>query len=261
MKSRFILAAPLSLALTNLFAGTMGPITQSAGFGGFYAGAGTGFTTVFSQDDFTVHRPGFGVVRQGTHKVSNSAVLFSGQVGYGFMLNQNAYLGAKGSVYYTPMENTYQINYSSARGPNQLASGQDSFTRSFKPIYNIDAVLGYELSPGLMPFIEAGVSFANVKHNFLFEGAVSSLNTNTVENYTGQITLDNYKTGYNVGIGANYLAHTNWILSGELVYHDLGKNNLSITNVVNPAIVSTHFRTEKNQAVSLLASISYLIPS
>jgi opacity protein-like surface antigen len=159
------------------------------------------------------------------------------------------------------MENSYQINYSSARGPNQLASGQDSFTRSFKPIYNIDAVLGYEMFPGLMPFVEAGVSFANVKHDFVFEGAITSLNTNQVNNYTGLITLDTYKTGYNVGIGANYLTHANWILSGELVYHDLGKNNLTLTNVATSDLISTHFRTERNRAVSLLANVSYLIPS
>ncbi|MBL7481186.1 outer membrane protein [Legionella bononiensis] len=261
MSSRFMLIAPLSLALSNVFAGTMGPINDTTGFGGFYAGLGTGFTTVISHDDYTITRPGFGTIRQGTHKVTNSAVLFSGQVGYGLMFNQNTYLGGKASIYYTPMENSYQISYSSARGPNQLATGQDSFLRSFKPIYNIDGVLGYEMFSHFMPFVEAGVSFANVKHQFVFEGAVTNLTTGVANNYVGLANLDSYKTGYNVGIGANYLATPNWILSGELVYHDFGKNNFNITNVISPTNLATHFRQESNQAVSLLATVSYLIPS
>ncbi|MBI2784898.1 MAG: outer membrane beta-barrel protein [Legionella longbeachae] len=260
MNCRLTLVVLLSSIFNNLFAGSMGSIPTT--FGGFYAGLGTGFTTVFSNDEYTVNRPGFGVVRSGTNKVSDSAILFSGQLGYGTSLNKNIYLGGKASVYYTPMESFHQNSYASPRGPNQLAAGQDSLSRTFKPIYNIDAVLGYEMFPNLMPFVEAGVSFANVKHAIILDGSIVILNANLVDHYTGAFNVDGYKTGYNVGIGANYLAYKNWIISGELVYHDLGKNNLS--TVINTSILSipaNHFRKETNQAATLLATVSYLIPN
>ncbi|CZG30192.1 Opacity protein and related surface antigens [Legionella pneumophila] len=261
MNYRVICCTPLLLTAMNLYAGSMGPVVEQTGFGGFYAGLGTGFTTIFSTDEYSIVRPGFGVIRTGIHKVTNSAVLFSGQAGYGVMFNQKTYLGGKGSIYYTPMENNNQISFASSRGPNELASGHDNFVRSLKPIYNIDAVLGYEIFPNFLPFVEAGVSFANVKHRFVLEGAITNLVTGTVSNYTGGATSDNYNTGYNIGIGANYQVHKNWIFSGELVYHDLGTNNLTIPNFTPDRRSATHYREEKNQAVSILASVSYLIPS
>lgn len=258
MKQRFIFLTSLFLG-TNLFAGSMGPIVEN-NFSGFYAGLGTGFISLFTSDKFTVQRPGFGTIRSGEDKSTNTAVLFSGQVGYGAMFHQKTYLGGKASVYYSPLEDTKQIAYAAARGPFELASGQDTVTRSLKPIYNIDAVLGYEFLPNLLPFVEAGVSFANIKHKFAFEGALTNLRNGIVSNYSGATTLDSYKTGFNVGLGANYLIYQNWMVSGELVYHDLGKPNLNFTNVSALGEVATHDREELSQSVSLLASVSYLFP-
>jgi len=243
---------------SNLYAGTMGPVDDLS-FAGFYAGLGVGQTTIFSKDDFTVTVPGVGVVRSGANRDTDSAVLFSGQLGYGAMFAQSTYLGVKGSVFYTPLKDTDNYSYSSSGVPALLINGVDSFTRSVKPIYNVDLVLGYEIMPRVLPFVEGGVSFANVKHNFTALGTVSSLTPNIVSEYAGSNVLDTYKTGYNVGIGANYLPARNWVLSTELVYNHLGKRDITLTNVALPAGTSaTHFRNESNQAVSLLFSASYL---
>lgn len=242
--------------VSNLYAGTMGPVAQPD-FSGFYAGLGVGQTTLFNHDEFSVSVPGVGLVRSGSIKDTDSAVLFSGQVGYGLMFAQRSYLGVKGSVFYTPLEDTDSYAYSS--GGLVLVNGVDSFTRSVKPIYNVDLVLGYEVAPNVLPFVEGGVSFANVKHQFDAVGTVTNLSPLRVSEYNGTSVIDEYKTGYNVGIGANYLATNHLILSSELVYHYLGKRDITLTNVALPAGSSaTHYRSETNQAVSFVIGASYL---
>ena len=139
---------------------------------------------------------------------------------------------------------------------SSLKMGYVETQTTVKPIYNIDAVLGYEIAPNILPFIEGGVSFSSVYTNsFVTEshtmmpGATSSYVDRFQNNASG------FKTGYNVGIGANYQPKKNWFLSSELVYHYLGKYS---NNYVNGPDIDT--RNRKYQLVSLFAGVSYLFP-
>lgn len=254
----------LFFSLNNLFAGTMGEVEPKSDFNGLYVGLGTGLMNIMSQTSFSNTYSQFnGYFDDYSHaKYNNTAILFSGQIGYGKMIRPKTYLGAKSSVYYTP----FKFNSGRRAGRNPLVPTQNTllfshFTSetSIQPIYNIDLIFGYEAFSHLLPFIEGGVSFANVKQ--VFHSNRSFINESTSQDYNHQLNLDGYKTGYNVGIGLNYLAHKNWFFFGELVYSDLGKNAGSVTTAVPFSagpITEIYARTEKNQAISLLAGISYL---
>lgn len=257
MKNSLISLALFTAANVN-FAGTMGPVQENSAFDGFYAGLGTGMLTLYSKDTYSVSVPGVGVVRSGSNSVTNSATLFSGQFGYGRMFSSNTYLGAKASIYYTPLNDADSRGYTTARGTGVLVTGEDTIHRLVKPIYNIDAVLGYAYSPKLLPFVEAGVSFGNVKHGFTFTGAVSDLTNDVVTAYVGTTTIDKYKADFNVGIGANYLVHPKLMLSSELVYTNFSNRNLSSVTFTSPGSTATHDRQENNNAVSLLVNASYM---
>ena len=130
-----------------------------------------------------------------------------------------------------------------------------------KPIYNIDAILGYEVFPHLLPFVEAGVSFANVNSNNIKHNAVSNLASGTIMNYSTALNFGSYKTGYNVGLGSNYQLSRNWFLSSEIIYNYLGKNSASRTVNLPDLSGSEAISTSRTfQLVSLLASVSYLFP-
>lgn len=249
------------LAANVAFAGAMGDVAVANHFDGFYAGLGTGMLTLLTEDAYTSTRS-TGRVSSGQPSWSDAAVLFDGHIGYGRMVAPTTYLGAKGSVYYTLLQQKYTPSYSVPLSASTLLNSSHTDTYSLKPIYSIDAVLGYEVMPNLMPFVEAGVSFANVKANYLTRRTVSDLAANTVSAYSNNMTSDTYRTGGNVGMGASYLVKSNWFLSAELLYHYLGQTNTSQT-VVEPTTGTTvtFANQSTNQSVSLLASISYLFPS
>ncbi|ETO92477.1 outer membrane protein [Legionella oakridgensis] len=251
----FPLFASLTLGVNSLFAGSPGSLDPN--FNGFYVGLGTGITSLFIKDTFSSTFSDGISTGNDVHKSTNTAVLFSGHAGYGAMLQPHLYFGGKASVYYTPMEST-EITGHALVTPTVVYDGLNKFTYSVQPIYNIDAVLGYEFFPHFLPFIEAGMSFANVKNCFKINSSRIAI-TGHESTLRYPLTLDKYKTGYNIGIGTSYLVQRNWIFSGELIYHHLGKNSTVLTNQFpGTAITETHSRTQTSQALSLLANISYL---
>ncbi|WP_019217636.1 outer membrane protein [Legionella tunisiensis] len=259
MKNCFLLPMVLSLGAGSLYAGTMGSIEPVSNFGGFYIGLGSGITTVFTKDSFSTARSDGLGGNADTNRYTNTAVLFTGQIGYGAMFNQKTYLGAKASIYYTPLETLDETGFSTAAG-NVLIVGNNSFATSLKPIYNIDAVLGYEVTPHFLPFVEAGVSFANAKRNYVFKRTRTNIAAVTNVGYQSSLNLDKYKTGYNVGLGLNYLAASNWVLSTELVYNYLGSKSDSVmVNIPLTTTTETQSRTIRNSDVAMFASISYLM--
>lgn len=249
----------LSVGLSGVQAGTMGNIEPAPDFSGFYAGLGTGMLTLLSSNDYSVgFSPAIRPPVSGHADFTDSAVLFDGHLGYGKMFNQRTYLGAKASVQYTPLKYTLDAPFSSVTGPLlRVGDAQDTF--SLKPIYNINAVLGYKILPRLLPFVEAGVTFANVETRYITAITQSNLLTGVNTGYSSVLNSNKYTTGGNVGIGANYLVNKNWFLSSELIYSYLGRATVN-SSVAIPSISSleAHSRTKTNQAVSLLASISYL---
>lgn len=251
----------LSLGCSISFAGTMGNIGTPNNFNGFYAGLGTGMLNLLTKDSFASSTNTGAAPVTGNLSFTDSSVLFDGHLGYGKLFNQHTYLGAKTFAYYTPLQHIYTRSFTTTTG-SVLTNGNHVDTFAVKPIYNIDAILGFEVLPHVLPYLEAGVSFSNVKANYKSFRTQSNLASNNQIAYSNDMTSNTYKTGYNVGIGANYLVQKNWFLSSELIYNYLGTGaaNQSV-NVPQSNTVQAFSNKATNQAVSLLASISYLFPS
>ncbi|GGI85643.1 outer membrane beta-barrel protein [Legionella impletisoli] len=258
MKGRLIIPVILSLGCTSLNAGSMGPVEPVYDFSGFYVGLGAGFTTLYSHDSFSTSRSDGVGGDLDTNHYTHTASLFTGQVGYGTMLQNRVYLGAKGSIYYTPLNNLNETGFSTSSG-NLLISGDNAIRTQMRPIYNIDAVLGYEVAPQLLPFFEAGISFADIHQNYSIKRTRTNIATLANAKYETNISLDDYKTGFNVGLGMSYQLQQHWLFSTELVYNYLGKNSDSITTPIpNTSALETHSRTIQGSTVSMFGSVSYL---
>lgn len=174
------------------------------------------------------------------------------------MLKEKTYLGAKFSVYYTPLNTLDETGFSTAAGSN-LTIGSNSIRTSIKPLYNIDAVLGYEIYPHFLPFVEGGVTFAEVSQNYVFKRTRTNVGTGSNVGYQYFLNLNNYNTGFNVGVGLNYEPHKHWIFSTELVYNNLGKNSGSVTTAIPASTVTeTQSRSINSSDVALFGSVSYL---
>ena len=250
----------LVLGCSNLFAGTIGVSAGSTyDFNGLYAGLGTGFTSLFTTDSFNTTRSNVSTLAGDTNRYTETAVLFTGNLGYGAMIDQKIYFGAKGSIYYTPLETLNETGFTTPEG-TVLTVGNNSITSLVKPFYNIDAVLGYEFLPHFLPFVEAGVTFANANRNYIFKRTRTDVVSGSNVSYKSTVNLDNYETGYNVGIGFNYQVKKHWIFSTELVFNDLGKNAGAATvGIPGTAITEMQSRKMSTNAMALFASVSYLV--
>jgi len=255
MKKIALLSALLA---GNVFAGSMGPVESAYDFGGLYGGLGAGVISVYSAEQFGTTRT---TTASDVSRVTDTLVMFTGDVGYGRMIREKTYLGIKGSIYYAPQETSTNNSFTTPSG-SIVISGNNTFNNIYRPIYNIDAVIGYEFIPHLLPFFEAGVTFANVNRSFLSKRAYIDQATNSTVTYRYTINMDNYATSYNVGVGLNYQPHKNIILGTEFVYADLGSNNGAASAPI-PGTSLTEYQTRKlsSNALAILATVSYLIPA
>jgi len=240
----------------------MGSSNTSYDFDGGYLGLGTGLISIFTKDTFSLTNYGNNGPSSGNLRNTYTGILFSGNIGYGEMIKKSVYLGAKASIVYTPLNGFYSSGFSLTPGTG-LVVGDNQTETSFKPLYNIDAVLGYELYDHVLPYVEAGATWSGMKREYVLNRSITNLsNTDTVQ-YAALLSLNKYSAGYNVGMGINYQPHKNWFFSSELVYYGLGKltaskntaipaNNLIPNNiVVNTKIV--HYSN-----VAFIVGLSYL---
>lgn len=253
-------------SLIDAHAGSMGDM-NSAHFDGFYAGLGVGDSTLFAKDSYsnTISINDFIKAElSNTLRNENNAVLFEGHLGYGKMVEPRFYLGAKGSVFYTPIQilsqSTAEIpSVSIEPSPSYLTSLKNINQISMQPIYNIDGVLGYELYDHFLPFIEAGVNFSNVNNFHSQNNLVQQPGFSPPASFSANYNTSGFNTGYNVGLGVNYRMNKQWIVSGELVYHNLGQYSINKTYPLsNAAGFISSSSTRTFQMVSVLASFSYL---
>lgn len=189
-------------------------------------------------------------------KLSDNTNLFDGHVGYGKYFNQNMYVGAKTSVYHTALDHALTAPFSATTS----ATHQNAYAT--EPVYNIDAVFGYETYPHLLPFLEAGVSIANLERKGVMSTASNARLLAKNSLYANLLNANQYTAGYNVGVGANYQLKKNWFLSSELIYNYLGKDAAGPAKVPTSSVMTaTDSKLKSNQAISLLASVSYLFPT
>lgn len=257
----------LSLFINPMFAGKMGAVDENFDFGGLYVGLQMGALTVFTDYSETKIQTGSSTTTSNSSEsISNTAILFSGDIGYGAMLH-NFYIGGKGSMSYGPLYtksvDSTTLLHGITRGTGRLVDVLDNmiakYERSLQPIYNLDAVLGYEIIPHVLPYIEGGISFANMTLTHTENTSYSPLdNANGAPILDKQnITLNHYRTGYNLGAGINYQPYRHWILTTEVIYTNLGSNSHVIQRQIERTAVTTT-ATEKNQSVGFLAGITYL---
>lgn len=251
------------VGLNSTYAGTLGESNSTYDFNGFYVGLGSGLTNLFNRDDHGTFNTLSSPIRVDSTQTRSSmtSILFDGHLGYGKFIKPNIYLGAKAFVYYTPLELSAN-DTSMSINRDVLITHNNSNQITVKPIYNIDAIFGYEIYPHVLPFIEGGVSFANVSSLDTQHNVESQLTNNANYGYTAVLNSNGYKTGYNVGIGTSYQMNTNWFISGELVYNYLGKHFATDTvNIPESAATDTISTNRMFQLVSLFASVSYLFPT
>ena len=254
----------LSASVGNVYAGSMGDVNNTYDYNGLYAGMGTGFSTFFTKDKHSQAFSNAPAEITGTLRTTNMAVEFEGHVGYWKMISDKTYLGPKASVYYTPLETITQSSGATTQSiglESSLITVSNLNQTFLKPIYNLDAVLGYEVAPHFLPFVEAGVSFSHVNSNDIQHNISQNMTSATATPFVNSLNTNGTKTGYNVGIGANYQVNQHWFISSELVYNYLGK--YSQTNTANVPVnqgTETISSNRTYQLVSLLASVSYIIP-
>ncbi len=255
MNKCIVVSCMLALGVNSVYAGDMGK--PSYDFDGAYLGLGSGVMTLFTQENRE------NVRGNDIKNFTDTAVLFTGDIGYGRMFKEDLYLGVKGSIYYTALNHLNEGTVASSGG-SRLVVGDNEVTTSLQPIYNIDAVLGYEVLPHLLPFVEAGVSFSTVNTRYRLKRTETlvSTPTSTVQ-YESIFTIGGNQTSYNVGLGINYQPHKNLFFSTELMYNDLGQRRGTTTMTVPPvagtgARIDSDTRAVTSQDVALFGSVSYL---
>lgn len=257
-KKKYIIGSMI-LSTQIGFAGTMGDVKENA-FNGAYIGLGTGVLTNLTTNTYTTTNYGTAPSISPSIHDSSSGVMFSGNIGYGKNVYENVYLGAKASILYTPINTIFGDSFSVTPSSN-LVVGNNDISTSFKPIYNINAVIGYEIKPRVLPFVEGGVSFTGIDRRYVLSRTFTNLQTSSNVAYSNLFTLNKYTTGYNIGLGANYRPESNWMFSGELMYFGFGKisdtKSFSIpaNNLIGTTLTNTKGVTLNTLAV--FATVSY----
>jgi outer membrane immunogenic protein len=249
----------ISCWLSNFtFAGGMGGFHDDS-LEGVYVGVGTGLLNLSTDDNFIARKSNSSINVNETEKQAYTSILFTGNVGYGRMYTDTIYIGAKANIIYSPFSFVENDSYTVPNGSSTIF-GYNTYTTQIRPFYNLDAVLGYEFIPNFIPFVEGGLTFANVNKKYVLKRTVNDYLNNTSSQYGFTVNANNYSTGYNVGLGLNYHAQSHWIVSGELLYIDLGENfGTSGAQIPGTAIFDSQSRRLNSSAIALLATVSYLI--
>ena len=250
------------LSSSSAFSGTMGPIETNTNFGGLYLGLGTGVTDISGKATVQTNSSD---ILNGSGSYSGTggsdSILYTGVVGYGKMFNEKTYFGAKASIYYTAKRYSSSFNGVHENETNTLTTDSGQSVSDFQPSYNVDLMLGYEIIPHILPFVEGGVSFSNPRNirqdRFLRVSPTNGAIVNNVANEN-----EGYQTGFNVGIGSYFLVSSNWFFNTELVYTDMGKTSsfYQATTPGTPPVTDSNSISISTNSVSLFAGVSYLFP-
>lgn len=258
MLKKIFLSASFYVISNCAFAGTMSGFHDYS-LDGFYAGLGTGVLNLYTDDNFIARKSNSSLSVKETERESYTSILFTGNLGYGRMYTDSIYIGGKANIIYSPFSFVENDWYAVPNGSSTIY-GDNTYTTQIRPFYNIDAVIGYEVIPHFIPFVEGGLTFANVTKKYVLKRTVNDYLNNTSSQYSFTVNANNYSTGYNVGIGLNYQAQRHWLFSGELLYIDLGENfGSSGAQIPGTAIIDSQSRRLNSSAIALFATISYLI--
>lgn len=233
----------------------------------YYVGLGIGESTLFETDQYQnslMFQQFNGTQFQQRFHQDNTATLFEGHVGYQRNIRAHTMLGIKGAILYTPVEMSSQSTAMLSNPaitpstPSLSASLQNINQISMQPVYNIDGILTYTRFSKLQPFIEAGVSFSNVRNlHRQFNFIQSPLNLETIA-INADYNTRGINTGYNVGLGTHYYVQSSWFFSAEVLFHDLGQYRVSKTYSIPALGGNTSSSSQRSfQLLSVLGSLSY----
>ena len=258
MLNKFSSICLLSLLTTTCLAGGIDKAPSTKGFSGFYVGAGAGVNSVYATDSFVTSRASGLGGDADSNRYTYTSVLYAIQVGYGWQFANHAYLGLEGLVTYSPLFATDETAFSTAAG-NVLIIGHNSIHTTGEPVINIDAVFGYTMCSRVLPFLEVGVTFAELTRQYDIKRTRTNVVTNTNVGYSTTINQNQYNTEYNIGVGLRRLFGQHLVMSTTLMYSDYGQVSKSSSVAIPGANdTETHSRTVSSYALSLFGTLSYL---
>lgn len=215
MRLRLALAALLASA-TPVLAADLGyttaePIAPVVPYSwtGFYVGAhaGAAFGNAKISADNGSYRQNF-----------NSTGFIGGlHAGYNYQFENNLVIGLEGD-----------LDYSSLSKTRHSVAGAVPYSVRFKSDWqgSIRGRVGYAFDR-FLPYLTAGVAFANQKYNVNAPGL-------------GAYSASTTRAGWTVGAGLEYALNDNWSIRGEVRYTDFGKWRL---RAANPGKVRFHETT------------------
>ena len=201
-------------------------ITWTGGYIGVHAGYGWGDTHDKNNPDAA--------------KQDIDGFLGGLQAGYNWQFDNNVVLGAEADISFGDVKEKWYDRDNNQYSPYY---GEDKV----KVSGSLRARLGYA-ADRFMPYVTGGLAWASQKHTLGCDAGLVTA-TNGCQNRAGgqQFETSKSKTsvGWVVGAGAEYALTDNWILRGEYLYTDLGKNKVTLSDPNYPtAIADREFETK-----------------
>lgn len=226
-------------------------------FNGFFVGVNAGFISLLesANGNITSTIPGFSAPQSLLQTNSTTSGYVGGQFGYGHMIDNRLYLAGKFSVNYSPLQRQTQntVEQTSPRAGSGLLF-YSTYSTSLRAIYGFNAEVGYHIAPTWISYFVGGITSAGIKRSHSF--TESSTATGGLVGIATTKTR-NYRTGFNLGLGVKHLIENHWLFAAEYEYMYLGKAS-DTANIINAPEVESESRTYKAQAITGVASISYL---
>jgi outer membrane immunogenic protein len=206
---------------------------------GFYVGANAGIA--FNNVRLNVQQLGFSSLSQTYNANSNFSTFFPGiQFGYMYQFANNLVSGIEANV----TINTHQADTLTYPAPYNNP-GYDQFSFKDRLQSSIKGRLGRALhwhKKILLPYVTAGVSFANVQLTYNNEGGDYYYKSTTAP-------------GWLLGAGMEWAVNANWSLRAEYSYIDYGSainmNIPSVFGLIDPNGVAHAKLSSNNIAVSV----------
>lgn len=196
------------LAIITSGASAAQTVTNTAPWTGFYAGVSAG--AIFNEAQLNSSHINFINTPYHQH-ISDTDFLPGVQAGYNYQFPSGFVLGGE-------LDFTYPDTKSEFNNTNQFAQF-DKFTFENRLQGAIRAKMGYALNK-FLPFVTAGVSFADTQLEYTNEVAERVKNTSV-------------QTGWALGGGLEYAVYENLSLRTEYIYSDYGDPlSMKLSNVV-----------------------------
>jgi opacity protein-like surface antigen len=179
---------------------------------GFYVGANFGGT--FSSESIT-NGPAF--------STDPSGVLGGFQAGYNYQFSPTTLVGVE-----------LEMDWTSATGTSNFGTGAvaGTLTSNHNWYDTLDGRLGYVMGTWLF-YVKGGIAWMNADYMMTSTGAIVGGGTNNIT-----------RTGWNIGVGAEFMIMPQWSAKAEYNYLDFGSDSI---NFVVPVIGGASANTQVHE--------------